>query len=62
VNVVALSAVIVYFNNTTNVVHVIRVSDTDTGAGVVHVATLANLTTLVSLTGGAVASNFTPRP
>jgi Ca2+-binding RTX toxin-like protein len=62
VNVGALSAVIVYFNNTTNVVHVIRVSDTDTGAGVVHVATLANLTTLVSLTGGAVASNFTPRP
>jgi hypothetical protein len=62
VNVGGLSAVIVYFNNTTNVVHVIRVSDTDTGAGVVHVATLANLTSLISLTGGAVAGNFTPRP
>jgi Ca2+-binding RTX toxin-like protein len=58
----SFATVIVYFNTGSNMVHVIRVGDSNAGTGVTLVAVLQNLTTLGSLSSAVPAVNFAPRP
>ncbi len=56
-----LDMVVVYFNTNTNKVHVIHITNSNTGAGVTHIATLDNVGNLAGIQA-AVAGNFGGRP
>jgi hypothetical protein len=58
VTTAGLDMVIVYQNTTTGKVHVIHVTDSDSGAGLTLIAVLDNLAT----TAGLVNGNFGGRP